>query len=161
MPKPDPAKKYTHDKIRALLDKITPGEWRRVYRDWQDPGVIEANDHFIANPSPNAIDQHPDHLLDPAYVYADANFIAASPAIIRQLLAEIERLEAKMSGPPKPVGYIIRSSSVDAVLADGEGFLLCPVCGDQMQEQTPVHDSDGQWAVYTCENGHAYRRKLG
>jgi hypothetical protein len=66
-----------HSEIRALLEKITPGEWE--YSEltgcvWKK-GTMEDIASYISIPN--------------------GKFVAASPTIIRQLLDELERLTAE------------------------------------------------------------------
>jgi hypothetical protein len=74
-----------HSEIRVLLEKITPGEWK-----YSDDGhyVWETNTGLYVAKS---------------VTKNDAAFIAASPAIIRQLLDDVEKLTAENENRPKRV----------------------------------------------------------
>ncbi len=71
--------KYSIEEIKTLLEGITPGAWaaEEVQYQWK---------------TSNALGKH----ILCIYTEPDAKFIAAAPTIIRDLLAENERLSAKL-----------------------------------------------------------------
>ncbi len=81
----------THDVVsraRAALDGITPGPW---VRDNPDDRFSEHDDVF----SGDVWSRRVAGLISRR---ADARFIAAAPDLVRDLAAEVERLEADLDG---------------------------------------------------------------
>lgn len=85
--------KYTTEEIKGLLEGITPGEWKYVVRGH----TSRYGDHVDHIQLPNNLCAdviHPPAQGKEASI-ANAQFIAAAPSIIRDLLAEVERLDAE------------------------------------------------------------------
>lgn len=87
---------YTTEQIKKMLGKITPGEW--VADEWKyTQGHTEEDGAYVRVNIPYGEDSADRRDMVCGYAHngielADAQFIAASPAIVRQLLEKIEDL---------------------------------------------------------------------
>lgn len=85
--------KHSIEEIKKMLAEITPGEWKYVVRGH----TSRYGDHVDHIQLPNNLCAdviHPPAQGKEASI-ANAQFIAAAPSIIRDLLAEVERLDAE------------------------------------------------------------------
>lgn len=89
---------YTHEQIKKMLEGITQGEWRaekiihKTAATWDTEAwevVSEKVDtiDFIADCGKTQSKEH----------HSNATFIAAAPAIVRQLLEEVEKHKLETS----------------------------------------------------------------
>lgn len=85
--------------IKAQLAAITPGEWRDIVNVC---GHLEVWAHDCV-----VCDMGNTEVID-RIVYNDAEFIAAAPSIVRELLAEVERLNQYAHIPPIEVGQSVQ-----------------------------------------------------
>jgi hypothetical protein len=120
----------THDltaRARALLDGITPGEWR-IEASGSRPGYINGY-HTIRGQSLISVASVPPIKYDDAAPehhaqlvsrqQANAAFIAAAPGLVRDLLARVEQLERGLL----PFALMIPSSSY----ADDDELTIAPI----------------------------------
>ena len=75
--------------IRAMLDNITPGEWKQARNDWSL--VMGPENDLIMD---RLAEVYPSRFVRREIAEANAAFIAAAPGIVRELLVEIERLQS-------------------------------------------------------------------
>lgn len=87
------------DEIKAQLAAITPGEWRE---NINEDGIVE-----IWSSNYNICEIGDMEYTD-AIDHQNAEFIAAAPSIVRELLAEVERLNQYAHIPPIEVGQSVQ-----------------------------------------------------
>lgn len=112
----------TLTRARALLDGITPGEWQATHRETFSLVFLGSALHFM-----------PNHFYPK--MRNDADFIAAAPALVRELCAELDMARAVCTR------FCIWHGEIGE---DG----LCPVCGEEINtDDDSGHDPDCPYPV--------------